>query len=592
VTQPYRLLLNQRVPMRDGVELSTDVWLPSTTSGPVPALLIRNIYNNADRRYLSWMPPFVAAAYAVVMQDCRGRHDSDGTWDPYICEVTDGFDTVEWVGTQPWCDGQVGTFGVSYPGFTQTVSAPLRNPHLRALVPIASQQDNWGHHRVSGAIHWSVSLFFATLIGRTMQTEPVALLDQDALLRHLPLVTAVEANVGPSPYYRGIVEHDRYDAWWSRYSLRHRYGEVDVPAYFMTGWYDSLLRETLTVFAGWKSQARSEEARRLTRITVGPWSHQISPWGRAPLGPNGEFEDVAFGAHAVGDNIGEHLRWYDARLHSAGAASLQASPRPARLAGEGKDARDTGIDAEPPVRLFVMGRNEWRSEHEWPIARTRWTDLFLASGGDAATAEGDGRLTYTTPGADRTGAPTTTAPASATAAATDTFTYDPDDPAPSWGAQYQSADLGGPRDRRDIERRPDVLVYTSEPLESELEVTGPDGRAIILCEGICRARYRDEMAAPELVPPNTPTAFRIDCWATSNAFLPGHRIRLEISSSNFPRFDRNLNTGGRVGFETEWQVAHQRVFHDAAYPSRLILPVIPAKAQARLACKRPVIPRG
>jgi putative CocE/NonD family hydrolase len=594
VTQPYRLLLNQRVPMRDGVELSTDVWLPATTSGPVPALLIRNIYNNADRRYLSWMPPFVAAGYAVVMQDCRGRHDSDGVWDPYICEVTDGFDTVEWVGTQPWCDGQVGTFGVSYPGFTQTVSAPLRNPHLIALVPIASQQDNWGHHRVSGAIHWSASLFFATLIGRTMQTEPVALLDQESFLRHLPLVTAVEANVGPSVYYRGIIEHDRYGDWWSRYSLRDRYNEVDVPAYFMTGWYDSLLRETLTVFAGWKSQARSLEARRLTRITVGPWSHQISPWGRAPLGPNGEFEDVAFGAHAVGDNIGEHLRWYDARLRnqSAGAASLQASARPARLAGEGNNP--TGIDAEPPVRLFVMGRNEWRSEHEWPIARTRWTDVFLASNGGAATAEGDGRLTFAAPGTEDPALP------AAAIASSDQFAYDPDDPVPSWGAQYQAADLGGPRDRREVERRRDVLVYTSDPLESELEVTGPiavelwastdaldtdwtgalvdvfpDGRAIILCEGICRARYRDEMAAPVLIPPNTATAFRIDCWATSNAFLPGHRIRLEISSSNFPRFDRNLNTGGRVGFETEWRVAHQVVFHDAAHPSRLILPVIP-----------------
>ena len=576
MTHPYRLMLNQRVAMRDGVELSTDVWLPPArpgAAGPAPsgerfpALLIRNIYNNADRRYLSWMQPFVAAGYAVVAQDCRGRHDSDGTWDPYICEVTDGYDTVEWVGTQPWCDGQVATFGVSYPGFTQTVSATLRNPHLKALVPIASQQDNWGHHRVSGAIHWSVSLFFATLIGRTMQTEPVALLDQETLLRHLPLVTAVEANVGPSAYYRGVIEHDRYDEWWSRYSLRHRYGDVDVPAYFMTGWYDSLLRETLAVFAGWKGQARSAEARGLTRILVGPWSHQVAPWGRDQLGPNGEFEAVAFGPQAVGDNVGEHLRWYDARLRG----------------------RNTGIDRQPPVRLFVMGRNAWRDEHEWPIARTQWTDAYLASGGSANTADGDGRLVFGAPPQLDAGG---TSP--------DEFTYDPADPVPSWGAQYQSADLGGPRDRRTVENRPDVLVYTSDVLASDIEVTGPiavelwaatdaadtdltaalvdvfpDGRSIILCEGICRARYRDEMAPPVLVPPNTPTSFRIDLWSTSNAFLSGHRIRLEVSSSNFPRFDRNLNTGGRVGFETEWRVAHQTVFHDGARPSRLILPVIP-----------------
>jgi putative CocE/NonD family hydrolase len=554
MTQPYRLLLNQRVPMRDGVELSTDVWLPPTAER-FSALLIRNIYNNADPRYLKWMVPFVAAGYAVVAQDCRGRHDSDGVWDPYICEVTDGFDTVEWVGRQPWCDGQVGTFGVSYPGFTQTVSAPLRSEYLKALVPIASQQDNWGHHRVSGAIHWSVSLFFATLIGRTMQTEPVALLDQEQFLHHLPLATAIEANVGPSPYYRGVIERDRYDEWWARYSLRDRYEEVDVPAYFMTGWYDSLLRETLTVYQGWKRGARSEASRRLTRLLVGPWSHQIAPWGRAPLGPGGEFEDVAFGAHAVGDVIAEHLRWYDARLRG--------------VIG--------GIDDEPPVRLFVMGRNAWRSEGEWPLARTAWTPLYLAAGGALAWH-----------------APTSDDPTP------DAFTYDPADPVPSWGAQYQSADRGGPRDRRAVEARPDVLVYTSPVLEQDVEVTGPvsvelwaatdaldtdwtaalvdvfpDGRAIILCEGICRARYRDELAPPVLVPRGVPSQFTIDCWSTSNAFLAGHRIRLEISSSNFPRFDRNLNTGGRVGFETEWQVAHQQVFHDPAHPSRVVLPIIP-----------------
>ena len=565
--QPYRLMLHQPVPMRDGVHLSADVWLPPE-GDRFPALLVRTIYNNADPRYLAWMPAFVAAGYAVVLQDCRGRHDSDGTWDPYICEVTDGDDTVEWVGTQPWCDGQVAMFGVSYLGFTQTVSAPLRNPHLKALVPIASQQDNWGHHRVSGALHWSALLFFGVLIGRTMQTEPMNLLDADTLAHHLPLVTALEANVGRSDYYRGVIENDRYDEWWSRYSLRHRYADVDVPAYFMTGWFDSLLHETLAVFQGWKANARSNDARRLTRIVVGPWSHQVAPWGaRANLGPGGEFEAVAFGAHAHVDNIGEHLRWYDARLRGI----------------------DTGIDAEPPVHLFVMGANVWRDEQDWPLARTQWTDVFLASGGSANTSDGDGQLVFgAAPTIDVGG----TTP--------DEFTYDPADPVPSWGAQHQSRDRGGPRDRREIERRPDVLVYTTDVLQADLEVTGPiavelwastdaadtdwtatlvdvfpDGRAIILCEGICRARYRDPMAAPELIPPSTPTAFRIDLWDTSNAFLAGHRIRLEISSSNFPRFDRNLNTGGPVGFETEWLVAHQVVFHDAAHPSRLILPVIP-----------------
>ena len=220
MTAKRRLLLHQAVPMRDGVNLSADVWLPHSGDN-FPALLIRNIYNNADRRYLSWMEPFVDAGYAVVMQDCRGRHDSDGVWDPYMCELNDGFDTHEWVGRQPWCDGQVATFGVSYPGFTQTLPATLRSPALRALVPIASQQDNWGHMRIGGAIHWSVALFFANMIGRTMQTEPLALIDQQVVQRHLPLATVIEEFVGyPLEFYRGVIEHDRYDEWWSRYSLR------------------------------------------------------------------------------------------------------------------------------------------------------------------------------------------------------------------------------------------------------------------------------------------------------------------------------------------------------------------------------------
>ena len=223
-------------------------------------------------------------------------------------------------------------------------------------------------------------------------------------------------------------------------------------------------------------------------------------------------------------------------------------------------------------------RNEWRGEWEWPIARTQWTDEFLQPGG---------RLSIAPPPAE---------------AAPSTFTYDPDDPVPSWGAQYQSADFGGPRDRRAIEERPDVLVFESQVLANDVEVTGPievelwaatdapdtdwtaalvdvfpDGRAIILCEGICRQRYaHDLLGAPRLVPPNTPTPFRINLWATSNAFLAGHRVRLEISSSNFARFDRNPNTGHPTGLDAELRVAHQTVFHDAARPSRLILPVIPA----------------
>ena len=609
-SQPFRLMLNQKVPMRDGVSLSADVYLPNPRppsenspegsghgdargNGPelYPALLLRTIYHSTDTRYTRWATGFVKAGYAVVLQDCRGRHDSDGVWDPYICEMNDGTDTHEWVAKQPWSDGQIGTFGVSYPGFTQTTPAPDGSRHLKALVPIASQQDNFGHHRCDGLIAWSNTAFFANMIGRTMQTEALNLLDMQAIWKRLPLVSAWD-DVVDCPYFRGVIEHESNSEWWSRYSLRHRYGQVEAPAYFMTGWYDSLMNETLKVFNGWRTQGRSTEARQLTRIIIGPWSHQVAPWGRPQPGfqhgPAGEFDAAAFGPQGWLDIVQEHLRWYDARLKNA----------------------KNGMDEEPPIRLFVMGENKWRSEDQWPLARTRWTEFYLHAGRPADGLEGEhqqGSLSSERPSGHES---------------PDRFRYDPDDPVPTWGSAYQMKDFGGPKDRRAVEKRGDVLLYTSAPLDREVEVTGPvtatiwadssavdtdftatlvdvhpDGRAVILTDGICRARFRNAAAGwtlndlkkgtgpydalydpsfkPELMKPGTPYEFKIDMWATANVFKKGHRIRVEVSSSNFPRYDRNLNTGDRVGFDTARRVAHQTVYHDARRPSRVTLPVIP-----------------
>jgi putative CocE/NonD family hydrolase len=556
---PGRLLLDVKAPMRDGVKLSADIWLPHTGDGPWPALLLRTIYDNQEARYIRWAQGFTASGYAVVMQDCRGRGDSDGRWDPYMCELNDGFDTHEWVGRQSWCNGQVGTFGLSYPGFTQSLPATLRSPFLKAIAPIASQQDNYGHHRIDGVIHLAVALTFLNMLGRSMQSESLKHLDQHALFRGLPLSEAMEPVTTTHPYYRGVLEHEAYDEWWSRYSLRERYSEVEVPSMFVTGWYDSLLHENFKLFNGWSRQARTENARRQTKLIVGPWSHQVSPWGRLAMGANGAYQDREFGAGALWDIVGMHTRWYDQRLKGI----------------------DTGIDDEPPIHLFVMGANRWRFEHEWPLARTKWTKFFLTSEGDAATTGGN--LGTEQPGKS----------------APDRFTYDPADPVPSWGAQYQSFDLCGPRDRREIEKRPDVLVYDSEPLRENMEVTGPvsaviylctsatdtdvtaalvdvepDGKAIILCEGISRARYRNGTDEPQLMIPQEIYELRIDLWDTSNLFEVGHRVRLEVSSSNFPRYDRNLNTGNPTTTDADMVVAEQLVYHDADYPSHVQLPVI------------------
>ncbi|MDA1297017.1 MAG: CocE/NonD family hydrolase [Chloroflexi bacterium] len=573
LVQPGRLLLDQKTPMRDGVDLSADVWLPPDGDGPWPVLLLRTIYDNQEPRYIGWARGFNDAGYAVVMQDCRGRGDSDGVWEPYVCEVPDGYDTHEWIGRQPWCDGNIGTFGLSYPGFTQSAPATLRSKYLKAIAPIASQQDNYGHHRVDGVIHWAVTLTFLNMAGRSMQSASLQQFDQKALLKRLPLKDAFSVVTETHPYFAGVLEHEQYDEWWSSYSLRTRYPEVEVPSLFITGWFDSLSHENFKLFNGWRSGARSEEARRRTKLIVGPWSHQVSPWGRVQIGPNGEYQDRTFGAGAHWDIVGMHTRWYDQRLKGI----------------------DTGIDNEPPVKLFVMGANEWRFEHEWPLARTQWTKMFLHGDGPRDAQEdaaGGGSL--------RTESPAGNQPP-------DRFRYDPDNPVPSWGAQYQSLDLCGPRDRRMIERRADVLIYTSEPLERDTEVTGPvsavvyasssavdtdftaalidvepDGRAIILCEGICRARFRNGPETPEMMKPGKVYEFNIDMWDTSNLFLAGHRVRVEVSSSNFPRYNRNLNTGNPIATDTDIRVAHQTVFHDAGHPSHLLLPVIPAIPGASL----------
>jgi putative CocE/NonD family hydrolase len=361
-----------------------------------------------------------------------------------------------------------------------------------------------------------------------------------------------------------VIDHYTFDEFWKSYGLRGHYGDVQVPAYFFTGWYDSLLHEALKQFVGWRTSAGSNEARRLTRIIIGPWAHQNLGLGATAGALSDPYTDVDFGPEAPQDLVAEQIRWYDRRLKGI----------------------DNGIDHEPPLRLFVMGENVWRSEGEWPLARTAFTDYYLHSGGAASRSSGDGVLSTTRPAEEPP----------------DRFTYNPLDPVPSLGSQYQNLDRTGARDRSNIETRLDVLVYTSAPLAKDVEVTGPvtatiyalssatdtdftatlvdvhpDGRAIALCEGIRRARFRESIEKPTLIEPLKIYEYRIDMWDTSNLFKAGHRIRVEISSSNFPRFDRNLNTGGRPGTESaaDAVIAHQAVFHNGPHPSRVTLPIIP-----------------
>ena len=552
---PLTMQLDVKIPMRDGVLLSADIYLPPD-GGPFPALLQRTPYDNQSARDLQeFVPRFVRSGYAVVMQDCRGRHDSDGQWRPYLDETNDGYDTQRWIAAQPWCDGNIGTFGSSYPGFTQTMPAPLRSPHVKALVPRATQQDNYGIAYVDGAFQMvPFTTWFIMMAGRTMQSESLALIDEFEVYWRLPLVSALD-DICDAPVYRDFIRHHTLDEYWRGYGVRDRYHEIDAPAFFMTGWYDSLVHESFKMLQGWRGGARTAVARETSRLLVGPWTH--GSIGSAQ--PQGELD---FGPEAGTDIVAEHLRWYDRHLKSI----------------------DNGFDETPPIRLFVMGHNVWRDEEEWPLARTVFTRYYLHSGGRANSLQGDVTLSRSAPGKEPP----------------DRYNYDPDDPVPTLGGPVMRADLAGPRDRRFVERRDDMLVYTSEVLSQDLEVMGPvavtlyaastapdtdftatlvdvhrNETAVIICEGIRRARFRESLDRPTLIEPGRVYEYVIDLWDTSNVFKAGHRIRVEVSSSNFPRFDRNLNTGHQPGLDSEMRVAEQTIHHDSVNRSHITLPIIP-----------------
>ena len=548
-----RIQLDLKIPMRDGVKLYAALYRP-VDGERFPVLLIRSPYSTQHPRYVDWAVRFARSGYAVVMQDGRGRYESEGKWRPYVDEADDGYDTQQWLGAQNWCDGNIGTFGVSYPGFTQLLPAPYRSPYVKALVPIANQEDNYGHMRYNGVLQLQNAMNFIWLGDRTNQNAPRDLIDWEEIYRRLPLINALDS-IGDRPFYREVIRHTRFDEFWSSYSMKERYPEVETPAYFITGWYDNLLHEGFKCFRGWRKRARSAEARQRSRLLVGPWTHTA-------IGDAAPFGDIDFGSQAGIDIPAEHLRWYDQRLKGL----------------------DTGIDEEPPIRIFVMGANEWRSEQEWPLERTEYTRFYLHSSGRANSSFGDGALTTDAPEVE----------------SFDSYSYDPENPVPTLGGQSMFADNTGPRDRRPIERRDDVLVYSTAPLTRDLEVTGPVelvvyaassapdtdftatlvdvhpvGAAIHICEGIVRARFRESYERPTLIEPGQVYEYRISLWETSNLFREGHRIRLEVSSSNFPRFDRNLNTGGDSGFDDRPESAQQTIWHDQQRPSLLLLPVIP-----------------
>ncbi len=560
-TAPYAVKFenNVAVVMRDGVTLRADVYRPDAP-GKFPVLLERtpyNKYSNIDTGLRG-----AARGYVVVLEDVRGRDASEGEWYPFKYEGADGYDSVEWCAGLPYSDGKVGMIGGSYVGATQMLAAVAAPPHLVGIFPTITGSNYHEHWAYQGGAFmqllsqaWSSALAVNVLSRRTGGSALASHWDYMKAPADYPVIDPGTAK-GVADYYFDWIAHPTYDDYWKQWSIEEHFSQVAVPMVIVAAWYDIFQDGSIRNYMGLRRHAATQAARSGQRLIIIPGGH--SGFGR-------KIGQVDFGADAVMDLEGYGYRWYDHLMKGV----------------------DNGVDREKPVRIFVMGRNVWRDEEDWPLARARPTRFYLHSAGRANSLSGDGRLGAEAPGDEQA----------------DRYVYNPDDPVPTHGGGILGDPAGypaGPLDQRTVEARGDVLVYTAAPFKEDTEVTGPvslelyvsssaldtdftgklvdvapDGTAINLTDGILRARYRGSMERAELMKPGETYRLTIDLWSTSNVFLAGHSLRVEVASSNFPRFDRNPNTGASPEAAGPRVAATNVVYHDATRPSALVIPVVP-----------------
>jgi len=579
LSQPqHRIVVERHLPakMRDGVTLYADVHRPDTTDAG-PAILLRVPYDKTASTPLHYVDYFVPRGYVVVVQDTRGRYTSEGQYYPLIHEAVDGYDTVEWTATLPWCNGKIGTAGQSYHGATQYLLPHTRPPHLVCQVPISAAANfhaSWVYH-TGGAFEFGWQVAYAIFMARDtagrqgLGQNYLDKLDRyvlpeinfaqpltDEWYRHLPIRDWADWLRDTAPYLADYLNHPDAGPYWQALNLYAHHHEISTPMYHIGSWYDIFQEGTLGNYTGIRRHGRPE-ARTTQKLLMGPWGH-LRPYAAPTSGGAG---DLDFGPHAAIALHDIELRWFDHWLKGL----------------------DTGQLREPPIKIFVMGDNLWREEQEWPLARAQYTRYYFHSQGAANSLHGNGQLGLEPPAQEPP----------------DTYVYDPRDPVPTRGGNTLVIPLGV-YDQRPVEERRDVLCYSGEPLTSALEITGPimvtlyaassapdtdftaklvdvrpDGYAQNLADGIIRARYRESRANPSSITPGTIYAYQIEMWSTSMVLQAGHRLRVEVASANFPRFDRNPNTGHPLFADAELQAATQTIFHDAARPSHIVLPVIP-----------------
>ena len=568
--EPYAVTVERGVTarMRDGVLLRADIYRPKT-DGQFPVLLQRTPYNKNGGNGFGLSA--AARGFVAIIQDVRGRYTSDGDFYTFVNESNDGYDTVEWAAALPYSNGKVGMFGGSYVGATQMLTAIVHPPHLAGICPVvtaSNYHENWTYQ--GGAFEqwfnqsWTSGLAQDTF-SRTVARNSNAVVGEWTLpLSGFPLFNFADPSGAPyatstlAPYYLDWLAHPSYDDYWKRLSIEEHFGDIAVPSLTVAAWYDIFQDGSLRNYIGVKAHGANDAARKGQHLFVTIGGH---------AGSGKKIGDVEFGdAAAEFDEQELTLQWYEYLFKGAQN----------QFAGK-------------PVKIFVMGANQWREEDDWPLARAESTKYYLHSAGNANSLRGNGVLSQVAPRSEPS----------------DHYVYDPANPAPTIGGPLccDSPHLApGPRDQRLVEARDDVLVYSTPPMSQDMEVTGPvrlelygtssavdtdftaklvdvgpDGFAQNLTEGILRTRYRDSRETPALINPGQVYKLSIDVWSTSNVFRKGHILRLEISSSNFPRFNRNLNTGEDIALAQRFVSATNAVYHDADHPSALILPVVPTR---------------
>ena len=572
-----KIIHEKNVPavMKDGTTLYADVFRPEG-EGKYPVLLQRTPYNKAFLPLTTIvLDPITAAhaGYVVIIQDVRGRFESGG--EPFYIyknEYQDGYDSVEWAASLPYSNGNVGMYGLSYKGMTQFQAAAMQPPHLKAIFPITWGTDVFmyrgGALELGLLISWSLATIGPNAVVRAKKGKEdfgrefmklvysIDHIEEDAF-NQLPIQDShwLKLGDGFASFVYDILEHELRDEYHQEIGVKEKSERINVPVFGMAGWYDLLLGQDLDHYETWKH-------KKNTKLMIGPWAHA----GFAP-----QVGELNFGLSASSlllelktDLTSLQLKWFDYWLKGV----------------------KNGVMDEAPVKIFVMGENKWRDEQEWPLRRTVYTPFYFHSNGRANTKEGDGSLSLKLPQEE----------------SFDSYVYDPANPVPSLGGNHllPANYPRGPIDQQHLEAREDILVYTSEALAEDLEVTGPvkvilyasssavdtdftaklvdvhpNGKAINIADGIIRAKYREKNQPASLITPNEVYRYEIDLLATSNVFKKGHMLRVEITSSNFPRFDRNTNTGESGKDSKELISAFQRIYHNEKYPSHILLPVIP-----------------